>query len=127
VKNNNALLVYQTLVYSLKEVHPSIEMREFYYSNFMDIFEEDENIPVHILVEPLVNTIRLAQGSTFFFSSSDFEFFESVVKHPRIQMNSVIQIYDFLINVYTTDIVFAPLALNPLLKICDLFMSTEEV
>ena len=84
VKNNNALLVYQTLVYSLKEVHPSIEMREFYYSNFQDIFEEDENIPVHILVEPWVNTIRLAQGSTFFFSSCDFEFFESLVKHDNI-------------------------------------------
>jgi hypothetical protein len=46
----------------MKEMHPSIEMREFLYSNFLDIFEEDENIPVHILVEPLVSTIRLSQG-----------------------------------------------------------------
>ncbi len=99
-------------------------MREFYYSNFMEIFDEDENIPVHILIEPWVNTIRIAQGHTFFLSGSDFEFFEALIRHPRIELTSVIQVYDFLVHVYTTNIVFAPLALNPVLKICDLFLNT---
>ncbi len=102
-------------------------MREFYYSNFQDIFEEDENIPVHILVEPWVNTIRLAQGSTFFFTGCDFDFLETIVKHPRIQMKTVVLVYDLLVHVYTNDIVFAPLAMNPLMKIWELYMNTEEV
>ena len=38
----------------MKELHPSIDMREFFYHNFLDIFEEDENIPVNVLVDPLI-------------------------------------------------------------------------
>lgn len=102
-------------------------MREFYYSNFMEIFDEDENIPVHILIEPWVNTIRIAQGHTFFFSGCDFDFLEYIVKHTRIEVKTIVIIYDLLVHVYTTDIVFAPLALNPLMKIWELFMNTEEV
>ena len=58
VKNNNALLIYQTLVFALKEIHTNIDMRDFYYNNFVDVFDIDKSIPLHVLIEPLVNTIR---------------------------------------------------------------------
>ena len=40
-------------------MHPIIEIRDFYYNNFLDIFEEDEHVPIHVLIEPWVNAIRI--------------------------------------------------------------------
>ena len=54
VKNNNALLLYQSIVFAMKENINNLERREFFYHNFLEIFDEDENIPVHILIEPLI-------------------------------------------------------------------------
>jgi hypothetical protein len=58
VRNNNALIVYQTLVFTMKEQIHDIELREFYLNNFLETFNEDQNIPVHILIEPLISSIR---------------------------------------------------------------------
>jgi len=38
----------------LKENHADSDMREFFFLNFLDIFEEDKNIPVHFLLDPLI-------------------------------------------------------------------------
>jgi hypothetical protein len=41
-------------VFAMKENINNLERREFFYHNFLEIFDEDENIPVHILIEPLI-------------------------------------------------------------------------
>ncbi len=58
VRNNNALILYQTLVFTMKENIHDLDMREFYLNNFLEIFNQDQNIPVHLLIEPLISTIR---------------------------------------------------------------------
>jgi len=57
-RNNNALILYQTLVFTMKENISDIDLREFYLNNFLEIFKDDQNIPVHLLIEPLITTIR---------------------------------------------------------------------
>ena len=69
----------------MKENINFLERREFFYHNFLEIFDEDENIPVHILIEPLIQTIRNNQDKrAYIFFSSDFEFFDSLGNHPRL-------------------------------------------
>jgi len=68
----------------MKENIGDINLRELYLKNFMTTLLEDYNIPVHILIEPLISTIRTNQGTTFFFTNADFEFFNSISKHPRL-------------------------------------------
>ncbi len=93
----------------------------------MDIFEEDESIPVRFLVDPLVQTIRTQQNITYFLSGVDFEFFNAISKHPHLKINTIIQMFDLLIHVYLTDIVFAPLAAGPLMNLINLYIDMDEV
>ena len=93
-----------------------------FYHNFLEIFEEDENIPVGILMEPLIKTINARKGMSFFFQSFDFEFFNAISKHPRLQLKSIILLLNFLMDTYTEDIVFAPLAAGPLMNLINLYI-----
>ena len=38
--------------------HGKVVLREFYFSNFLDLFNEHPLIPPGLLLEPLIKTIR---------------------------------------------------------------------
>ena len=80
-------------------------------------------------MDPLVNSIKIALTSSnaFYYTAYDFEFFNSISKHPRLTLKSIIPMYDLLQSVYLTDIVFAPLSAGPLLNLLNLHLYDKEV
>lgn len=50
----------------------------------MVVFESLENIPLNILVEPLVRQIQVTDNVSYFFNVFDFEFFTYISKNERL-------------------------------------------
>jgi hypothetical protein len=53
-RNMFAPIVYKSLTFALVENHSNVELREFFLLNFAETFEKIPNIPIGVLVEPLV-------------------------------------------------------------------------
>ena len=62
--------------------HAEVILREYYFTNFLDLFKEHPLIPPGLLVEPLIKQIRdseLSEKPTYFMNTIDFEFFENLL------------------------------------------------
>ena len=52
--NPYAPILYKILTFSIVENHGDSETREYFLVNFIQLFEKVQNIPVGIVIEPLV-------------------------------------------------------------------------
>lgn len=64
-KNPFAPIIYKTLTLSLIENHMNSCIREFMLNNFISIFELIENIPLNIIIEPLIRQIQVTDSQQF--------------------------------------------------------------
>jgi hypothetical protein len=120
VKNPNALYAYKEIVQSLIDNHSDIDVREFYFQNFLDVFSENQQIPPGLLIEPLIKQIRassLSKLPTYKMNSIDFDFLSMIAKHPNLQLKHVILLLDLLSMIYLQNIVFSQRALTPFIQL----------
>jgi hypothetical protein len=66
------------------------------FKNFSDVFRSIKNIPISILLEPLLKQISLSGNISYQFNIFDFEFFQVVAKHPRLHLKLAIDFVDIL-------------------------------
>jgi hypothetical protein len=61
-------------------------IREAIYCNFMSLFEENPNIPIALLIDPLFKLIPTQLGAQYKVKTFDFDFFLFISKHPKLSM-----------------------------------------
>lgn len=83
-KNQSAPLIYKTLIFSLMESPNDPIIREAIYSNFIALFQENPNIPISLLIDPLFKLIPTQLGTTYMVKSFDFDFFLFIANHPKL-------------------------------------------
>ena len=94
-KNKSGPHLYKILVSLFLEGYNNEEKREFFLQNFEKFFNEEQQIPIDIFLEPYINQLNTADN----YSLCDFEFLFKMIEHPRIESKHLPLILKFIFNV----------------------------
>ena len=94
-KNKSGPPLYKSLVSLFLEGYRNEEKREFFLENFEKFFNEEQQVPIDIFLEPYVNHLITADNYTL----CDFEFLFRMVEHPRVESKHIPLILKFIFNV----------------------------
>ena len=94
-KNKTGPPLYKYLVTLFLEGYSNEEKREFFLQNFEKFFNEEQQVPIDIFLEPYINQLNTADN----YSLCDFEFLFRMIEHPRIESKHIPSIIKFIFNV----------------------------
>ena len=94
-KNKCGPQLYKSLVFLFLEGYNNEEKREFFLENFENFFNDEQQVPIDIFLEPYINQINSADNYTL----CDFEFIFKMIEHPRIESKDIPLILKFIFNV----------------------------
>ncbi|CDW79816.1 UNKNOWN [Stylonychia lemnae] len=134
-RNQFAPIIYKSLTFLLIEFHQDNETREQLMRHFVALFQQIQTIPVAIISEPLIKQIEISQNGvntlqialtqnpnpSYVFNVFDFEFFNVVVHHKRVNLATSLQVVDLLINIATSNIFFANTSISIILEVIHKF------
>jgi len=112
MKNHNAPFVYKILTFSLIENYEDMILREFFLKNFETILQEFPEIPIGILLDPLVRQIQVNEEKIFDLNIFDVDFLDKCSKHPKMNEKLGIILLDCLVKIYLQNFIFASISLN---------------
>lgn len=100
-------------------------------------------MPIPILCEPLLkqialtlekqefldhqNLASLSQGGGLQVNTSDFELFKVIAQHPKLPVDSAIELLKIVSKIAKADIIFTRVSLNLLLTVLSRFQSNARV
>jgi len=79
------------LAFSLIENHHETVMRHFLARNMQHTLQQQPQIPVGVLLKPLVK-----QATLYGYNNCDFDFFLTLAKHPRLGLRHALLLLQFL-------------------------------
>ena len=94
-KNKCGPQLYKSLVFLFLEGYDNEEKREFFLQNFEQFFNDEQQVPIDIFLEPYINQINNSDN----YSLCDFEFLFKIIEHPRIESKDIPLILKFIFNV----------------------------
>jgi len=59
------------------------------------------------MLEPFLKQFKVGEGKTFKYNVFDFDFFNKILEHPKLDILTAILLLDTLSNVYLNDQVFS--------------------
>lgn len=124
-RNSFAPIIYKTLTFYLVENYRDHFIREIILSNFSSVFDSILNIPIAILLEPLVKQLQVANDANY--SPIDFDFFIKIAKHPRLALKNAVQTMDVLGKIYMNEELFTKAAAAPFMLIATRFIEGSSV
>lgn len=124
-RNAYAPIVYKTLTFSLVENYPQESIRDFMLANFIATFKQSPSIPIGILLDPLLKQMQVSDSSQC--AMSDFDFFHTVAKHPRLNLKNAIQVLDLLGKLYLSSPGYGRAAGVPFVIISTRFIDTKPL
>jgi hypothetical protein len=114
--NQFAPFCYKAIIFSLIENHQDTFVRDYIISNLIITLRNHEDVPVHVVVEPLVK-----QHAAHGYSNVDFDFFLVLAKHPKLPVKHAMLLLHLLGKIALNDIVFGRLACIPFLVLANRF------
>lgn len=124
-RNPYAPIIYKTLTFFLVENYREIETRELILYNFIDLFDKSPNIPIGILIDPLIKQYQVSNDINY--NTVDFFFFSKMSKHERITVRQGLQMIDVLGKVYMSYESFTKASLNPFLFLAKRFIDHSSI
>jgi len=103
-KNPAAPTMYKTLIFALIESPNDPTIRELYFTNFTNLFEINPNIPIGLLIDPLLKQIQMSIGVAYILKVFDFDFFVFLTRHPKCSPAIAAQIFDLLAKLSLNDL-----------------------
>ena len=94
-KNKSGPQLYKSLVSLFLEGYNNEEKREFFLENFEAFFNDEQQVPIDIFLEPYINQLNTVDN----YGLSDFEFLFKMIEHPRIESKHLPLILKFIFNV----------------------------
>jgi len=124
-RNPYAPVIYKSLTFALVENHNKENIREVCLSGFKQIFETFNSIPVSILMDPFIKQIRASDGVTYHINLFDFDFFDTIARHPKLMIKNAIQTMDLLAKPYIYNQIFSGCAFSVFMKIATRYKGNE--
>lgn len=116
-KKKYAPVIYKTLAFSLVENHQNLMIREFIMKNLLAVYNQYPQIPISIVIDPLIKQIQLIENESYVNNLFDFDFISSLSTHPKIAGKSAVQFVDMLARIMLKEPIYAKLAKIPFLSI----------
>lgn len=107
INNPFAPVVYRMLTFLLVENFSSSDMREMIMGNFVVLFKMNSNIPITILLEPLIKRLQVSEVVLEVF---DYDFISIIAQHPRLNIKHAILLIDIVGKVYMNDFLYSKAA-----------------
>eukprot|EP00949_MAST-11_sp_MAST-11-sp1_P005339 g5339.t1 len=121
--NKFAAYLYKTMVFSLIESSTDNEsFHEFQVSNMSVLLQTVPQLPVNVMIEPLIKQVALSG-----YNNRDFEFFLAIAKHDRLDEMHALLLADLLGKVALNDPIFSRTACIPLLTMLKRFEEDTAV
>ena len=95
IKNKYAPQLYKIIVNLFLETYDSVLKREIFLENFEKFFNENQDIPIDIFLEPYLEKINNCQNYALY----DFLFLLKIIEHPRIEGKDIFDIIKFILYV----------------------------
>jgi len=80
--------------------------------NFNSIMEQNKDLPVSILLEPVAKQLNNLDLHSFAFNLFDFVFLENLAGHTKMTGKLALSIVEALAKVFLKSHIFSKLALN---------------
>ena len=103
IKNKHAPPLYKNIVLLFLELYDDVYKREFILENFEKFFNNEQQIPIDIFLNPYLNQLNSTQN----YNSSDFIFLFKMVEHPRIESHDITEIIQFLLGVCLNNVIYS--------------------
>ena len=103
IKNKYAPHLYKNITFIFIEEYNNELKRELFLENFEKFLNNNQDIPIDILLEPYLNQINSCQN----YGLSDFLFLLKIVEHPRIEAKDIFEIIQFILNVCLNSIAYS--------------------
>ena len=107
-----APICFKTIVYALIENHGDQFVREYITSNLCVTLRCNEDVPVHVVIDPLVK-----RHSSNGYSNVDFDFFLVLARYPQLPLKHAMLLLHLLGKVCLNDTAFGRLASIPFIAI----------
>lgn len=127
VKHTVAPLLYKTLTFILVEFYWELEIRDLMLKHFVYMFKKMDSIPVAILCEPLLKQVQISQYHATSFNVFDFEFFQVVAYHKKLNVQSALLLLDALTKIALSSVFYAKVSLSIIRSIIMRFSKTPEM
>ena len=95
IRNKYAPQLYKIIVNLFLETYDSVLKREIFLENFEKFFNENQDIPIDIFLEPYLEKINNCHNYALY----DFVFLIKIVEHPRIEGKDIFDIIKFILYV----------------------------
>lgn len=125
VHNIYAPVIYKILTFSLIENYGEDMIKEFIIFNFIHLIEEIPEIPIKIVVEPLVKHLKIS--ADLHLNISDLTFLSIISQHEKLNFKVALQLMDSLAKLYTVHLHVCDLLGDMFLTLCERFITLEPV
>ncbi|OMJ68547.1 hypothetical protein SteCoe_33967 [Stentor coeruleus] len=125
VHNVYAPVIYKILTFSLIENYGEEMIKEFIIYNFIHLIEEIPEIPIKIVVEPLVKHLKISGELNL--NISDLTFLSIISQHEKLNLKIALQLMDSLAKLYTVHLHVCDLLGDIFLTLCERFIALEPV
>lgn len=115
-KNNFGQIVYRALVGILIENANDLPCREFIIHNFIGSFKMNPEIPLHLLIEPLIKAIGGTERVTYILNMIEYNLFNFCANHSTLSPKVGLHLIEVISKLYLSNI-FAARTCLPTLKI----------
>jgi len=126
-KNTYAAVMYKTLTFSMIENFTNTNMREFSLRNFKLLFEQNQTIPIGILLEPFLKHMQSDESSVASINVFDVEFFGSVIRHPKFSEAHALQLFYVMADVYLNNLAFYKESFKLMLDILSSYIKNDQL
>ncbi len=126
-RHSYAPILYKTLTFILVEFYWEIEIRDMMIRHFIFLFKKFEQIPVSILCEPLLKQIQISQYNTTNFNVFDFEFFQCVAYHKKLNIQTAVLLMQALTQIALVSVFYAKVSILTLKTIIMRFSKSPEL
>ena len=103
IKNKYAPPLYKNIVLLFLELYDDVYKREFFLENFEKFFNNQQQIPIDILLEPYLTQLNSVQN----YNLSDLIFLFKMVEHPRMESHEIADIIQFLLGVCLNNVIYS--------------------
>ena len=95
--------------------------------NFTSLFFRFRTIPIAILCEPILKQIQISQFHSTSFNVFDFEFFNIVANHPKLNQPIAVLLVDTLSKIAMSSVYYFQVAINNLKIVIQRFSNSPEM
>ena len=106
IKNKYAPRFYKNLVFLFLEEYDNEIKREIILEGFEQFFNNNNGIPIDILLEPYLDQLNTCQN----YAICDFLFLFKIVEHPRIESKDILSIIQFLLSVCLNNVIYSKIS-----------------